>query len=311
MKLSVVIPAYNEADNISTAIKEIKASITDISLIQEWEIIVVDDCSSDGTFDIVQALPDSQIHCVRLSRRSGSHIALRAGLSHALGDAVLCMAADCQDDPGVLKEMLKKWQEGSHTIWGICRQRQEEPLSYRLMALSFYFLLKLLTDKSLHQIDISSANFFLLDKKVVRSLLECHERNTSLFGLISWVGFQQGFVEYNRRLRAQGNSKWSFRTRMRLAMDWIAGFSGLPLRLISLLGLVIALIGFIYAGFIIINAYTGNPPPGWSETIILILVLSGFQMMITGIIGEYLWRNLDETRKRPLYFIEKQTYKQN
>lgn len=306
MKLSIVIPALDEVQNIASMVSEIQAHIAKVSLIHDYEIIVVDDHSTDQTFEIIQSFADSKVRCIRLSRRSGSHVAIRAGLNHAKGDAVLCISADGQDDPSIISEMLKNWKNGSHVIWAI-RKEREESLGYKLMALSFYFVLKLLTSKSLQQINLSNADFFLLDRKVVCSLINCGERNTSLFGLISWIGFRQDYVEYDRRKRSQGTSKWNFHTRMRLATDWIVAFSGLPLRLISLLGFVIAIIGFVYAIIIAINSYTGHPPQGWSETIILILILSGFQMMIMGIIGEYLWKNLDESRQRPLYFIEQRS----
>ena len=306
MKLSVVIPALNEAQNITLTIEEIQASIAKASLIGDYEIIVVDDHSADKTFEVIQALENSKVKCIRLSRSSGSHIAIRAGINNAQGDAVLCISADGQDDPSVLAEMAKKLKAGSHVIWAL-RTHREESFSYKCMVGVFYFILKTMSGKSIHQIDLANADFFLLHRKVVDALMNCGETNTSLMGLISWLGFQQDSVVYHRRKRMQGTSRWSFRSRMRLAADWIIAFSGLPLRLISVLGFAVALLGFVYAIVIVINAYIGHPAPGWSETVVLILVLSGFQMIISGVIGEYLWKNLSETRRRPLYFIEKQS----
>lgn len=303
MKLSVVIPAYNEAENIVATINEVRTCIGSCSSVKTCEIIVVDDCSSDKTFDLAS---QAGARGLRLSRRSGSHVALRAGFSQSSGDIVLCLSADGQDDPSTINEMIEQWKAGNHVVWAL-RRKREEPLSYKLMTMAFYGILKLMTDRSLRQINLSDADFFLMDKKVIAALNQCPERNTSLFGLLTWVGFRQTGVQYNRRPRVAGTSKFNFRTRMRLALDWIVAFSGLPLRLISLLGFAVAGIGFLYALVIILNAYTGTPPPGWSETVILILVLGGFQMMISGIIGEYLWRTLDETRRRPLFFIEKQS----
>jgi len=306
VKLSIVIPAFNEAANIAAAIREVQAAISDVPGIADHEIVVVDDCSTDHTFDTVHGLASPRVRCLRLSRQSGSHVAIRAGLDHAEGDAVLCLSADGQDDPGILKAMMQKWEAGDRVVWALRRFR-EEGISYRLLTGTFYLLLRLLTDKNPQQIDLADADFFLLDRKVVKSITSCPERNTSIFGLISWVGFRQGIIRYDRRPRMGGSSKWSFRSRLRLTVDWIVAFSGLPLRLISLLGLVVAMIGFLYAGVIVVNAYVGKPVAGWSETIILILTMGGLQMLISGIIGEYLWRNLEETRNRPLYFIEKQT----
>jgi dolichol-phosphate mannosyltransferase len=125
--------------------------------------------------------------------------------------------------------------------------------------------------------------------------------------LITWLGFEQGYVEYKRRKRMSGLSKWSFRNRLRFAKDWIIAFSGLPLKLMTIVGFLVALSGFLYSLYIIFNAFTGNPAPGLSSIMVVVLVLSGVQMMMLGVIGEYLWRNIDESRKRPLYFVEKKT----
>lgn len=308
MKLSVVIPAYNEAENISFAIRDVQQAISALRDVNDFEIIVVDDHSSDQTYEEVVKSGEARAKCIRLSRRSGSHVAIRAGISHATGDAVLCVSADGQDDPSVLPKMIEKWKSGQHVVWAM-RNKREEPWSYKLVALMFYLSLRLLTDKTLNQIDFSNADFFLLDRRIVDAVTSCSERNTSLFGLLAWVGYNHGTVHYDRKQRARGKSKWNFRTRLGLAIDWIVAFSGLPLRLISLLGFVVALLGFLYAGFVVVNAYIGHPPPGWSETVILLLVLSGFQMLISGVIGEYIWKNLDEARRRPLFFVEKESRK--
>ena len=148
----------------------------------------------------------------------------------------------------------------------------------------------------------------LLDCRVVEAVNACPEKNTSLFGLIAWMGFRQGTVEYRRQERRSGSSKWNFRSRAQLALDWIVGFSGLPLRLMTVVGAGVSLVGLIYAIHIVRNLFAGNPPEGWSSTMIVILVIGGLQMAMLGIIGEYLWKNLDESRRRPLFFIEKSTF---
>lgn len=307
MKLSVVIPTYNEEENIEKTILELKSSIADIPDIHEYEILVIDDHSEDNTPNVVSKFSQPQLQCIRLSRRCGSHIALRAGIKMASGDFVLCISADGQDDPQALSKMVKLHKEGYHIIWALREERNDESWLSKQGAQFFYKLLGWLVDHQNREIDLSRADFYLLDKLVVDSINSCLEVNTSLFGLISWMGFNQSAVTYHRRKRRSGKSKWSLQSRFNLAKDWIVAFSGLPLKLMSLLGLFIALLGACFAIHVIINYFLGNPVQGWSSLMMTILILGGTQMALLGVIGEYLWRNLDESRRRPLYFIEKHT----
>ena len=309
MNLSVVIPAYNEADNIKATVEELLKVIGRISDIGDVKVVVVDDHSSDNTYDIVRNMKDPRVMCLRLSRRSGSHAALRAGFIESNSDFVMCLSADGQDDPNCLKQMLLKLRSGCNVVWALRKNRNKESLILQLFAKTFYKTLLKLTGSDQSGIDLSRADFYMLDRSVLEAIKSCTERNTSLFGLISWLGFKQEFVEYERRERNSGLSKWSFRSRFRLARDWIVAFSGLPLKLMSLVGFFVALSGFLYALYVIFNAFSGNPIDGWSSIMVAVLILGGIQMIMLGVVGEYLWRNLDESRERPLYFIEKKTQK--
>ena len=306
MRLSIVIPAYNEAGNIRETIDELKRNISQCKSVKDIEVIVVDDHSSDSTFQAVALMKDRKIKCIRLSRRSGSHTALRAGLLNATGDAVLAVSADGQENPAVFNLMLQKIQEGKHVVWGVRRKREENIFS-KFFAFVAYQLITMFIESDISREVLSNTDFFLISRKVVDAVNQFKERNTSLFGLIIWLGFSQDFVVYDRRTRRNEKSKWSFRSKVRAAVSWIVAFSGIPLKLISLLGIMTALLGFAYALFIIIYASLGYTPPGWAEPVILILVLGGIQMVMLGLMGEYLWRNLDETRNRPLYFVEDMT----
>lgn len=305
MILSVVIPAHNEVENIPMIIQKVEESIRAVTLIESYEIIICDDHSSDQSFQRVLSLGKENIKAIRLSRRSGSHTAIRAGLSRAVGDAVLCVSADGQDDPNVLHEMINKIKNGKQIVWGVRRNR-DEPFFNRKFSELFYRLLSLFVPNE-NNIELSNADFYLLDRKVVNAINSCQERNTSLFGLIAWVGFKQDQVTYERKSRMVGKSKWNFKSKLKLTMDWIIAFSGIPLRLITILGTAIATLGFFYALLVIALGLFGNTAPGWASTVILILVLGGIQLVMLGVIGEYLWRTLDEGRKRPLFFIEEET----
>lgn len=304
--LSVIMPAYNEAENLSRLILEVKEIVGQSVHIGDYEILIVDDHSNDHTFRLIKSLNDSRVHCLRLSRRSGSHTALRAGIAHARGDAALCISADGQDDPHILNSMIEKLKNGSQVVWGV-RKKREEPLLMRFFTLVAYRLIKWLVKPEILVSNLSNADFYLLSRRVIEAIARCPERNTSLFGLILWLGFKQDFAEYKRRPRLSGKSKWHFSSSFRLLTDWIIAFSGVPLKLITFLGLLTAGLGFLYALFVIIYKLMGYAKPGWAETVVLILVLGGTQMMMLGVLGEYLWRTLDETKNRPLFFIEDRT----
>ncbi len=314
MKISIVIPAYNEADNICVTLDEIVKSLALTKYSESaWEIIVVDDHSSDDTYELVrkQTVTRPNVRSIRLSRQSGSHVALRAGLKSVEGDVTVCLSADGQDDPNIFQELFTQWEAGKDIVWALRRVRQDEPFFQKLLAHFFYKLL-FLFEEAPADIDLDRADFYLLDRKVVNAINQCHERNSSLFGLIAWLGFNQGYVEYDRRGRRSGESKWNFRSRMRLAKDWIIAFSGLPLKLMTVAGFFVSSAGFLYALLIICRSILyGSPIVGWPSMMTVVLVLGGGQMLMLGVIGEYLWRTLDESRSRPTYFIELDTQRKS
>ena len=307
MTLSVVIPAYNESKNIKTTIREVLSTLDKMPDIDRTEVLVVDDHSSDGTFEAAGGMDDSRVKCLRLSRRCGSHTALRAGMKESTGEAVLFTSADGQDDPACLVDMLKKWRKGAKVVWALRKTRRGEPWYITKPAQAFYRLLTCLGGVEKTDIDISRANFYLLDRIVVNAINNCLERHTSLFGLILWLGFNQDFVEYERRPRRSGKSKWNFRSSLTLAKDWIMGFSGLPLTLMFLVGIVITGVGILYALYMVANIILGNPAESPAVIILAILLVGGIQLITLGLVGEYLWHNLDESRRRPLYLIEKRS----
>lgn len=304
--ISLVIPAYNESLSLPETIAEIRRALDSIpEFSEDFEIIVVDDHSEDETFGVVAALGDPRIICLRLSKRSGSHVALRVGLARARGRVACCLSADGQDDPGALPRMIAAWRDGARVVWALRRNREEEPWRVKLFAQVFYRLLQMLNPGLRGRIDLSRADFYLLDRSVVDALMSCGERNTSLFGLIVWSGFRQVGVEYDRRPRRHGASKWSFTSKMRLALDWIVSFSGVPLRLMTFLGFAISGLGLLYALVVVFRSlFFGAPVLGWPSIVTLILILGGLQLVTLGVFGEYLWRIFDETKKRPLAFVE-------
>tara|TARA_B110001452_G_scaffold91616_1_gene75472 strand:+ start:2766 stop:3698 length:933 start_codon:yes stop_codon:yes gene_type:complete len=306
MKLSVCIPAYNESENLVNTIEEIILEIKKNIDVKSYEFIIVDDHSEDNSFEIIRSLNNQNIRCIKLSKRSGSHVAMRAAIENTNGDIALCLSADGQEDPSILSLMIEKYKSGNNIIWGI-RENRNEPILQKLFASFFYKLIKKFIEESNQNIDLPNADFYLLDIKAIDAIKKCKERNTSLFGLLIWIGFKQDQVKYHRRERRKGKSKWNFKSRTKLAKDWIIGFSAIPLKFITYLGILIATLGFIYAVIILILSLFKMTKPGWAETVIIILILGGVQLTMIGVIGEYLWRTLDETRMRPNYFIQKET----
>lgn len=307
MKLSVVIPAYNESENIQHTLAELNAVIVLNEHIAAAEYIVVDDCSDDDTYEKVVQLSSqfSNVFCIKFSRRSGSHAAIRAGLQKCSGDMALCISADGQDDPVIFDRMIQKVvDQGCEVVWGV-RENRDEPFLQKIYAILFYKILVRVTSTSRSKIDLANADFYLLGRKIINAINECAERNTSLFGLIVWLGFKQDSVVYKRRERRSGKSKWNFKSKTKLAFDWIIAFSGLPLKMMTYLGFLFSILGLLYALVLIWLGISGKTTPGWAEEVILSLIIGGVQMMMLGVLGEYIWRNLDESRKRPLYFIEK------
>ncbi len=307
MQLSVVIPAYDEVLNIPYTINEILEVLKKMKFEANYEIIVVDDHSTDDTFLKVSELRNPQIKCMRLSKRSGSHIALRAGIKSAKGDYVLIFSADGQHDPACLPEMIEKLRIGANVVWAYRKNRKNELWVLRKFAELFYKTLIWMGGVENKAIDMSRADFFMIDKKVIDAINSFDEQHIAIFGLIVWVGFKHDFIVYERRLRRSGKSKWSFKRRLSIAMDWILSFSGLPLKLMIVVGTMFALFSFIYGIIVIVNALVGRPIQGWSSLMVVLLLIGGIQMIMFGIMGEYIWRNLQESRKRRLYFIESST----
>ena len=300
--LSVVTPAYNEEANVPEMYLRLKAVLEAASV--SWEWLVVDDHSRDQTFRAVEALArtDQRVAGLRLSRNFGSHAALSCGLHHARGQCVVLMAADLQDPPEVIPDLLAQWRQGSQVVWAVRASRAGEKTSTTAFARLYYAMMRNLL--GMKEMPATGADFLLMDRLVVDNFNAFQEQDVSILALISWMGFRQGFIEYHKQARLHGRSNWTLKKKLKLAVDSVAGFSYLPVRLMSYAGVVLALLGFLYLGVVIWNRVVGTPAPGWTETTSLILLLGGMQMLMLGILGEYTWRALSAARRRPVYLIE-------
>jgi len=300
--LTVVTPAYNEAENLPLLYQRLCQVLNPLDVAWEW--IVVDDHSADGTFAVIAdiAKDDPRVCGIRFARNFGSHPAIMCGLHHAKGNCSVIIAADLQDPPEIIPKLLGEWHNGAQVVWAVRAGREGEKSSTLRFAQLYYWLMRHVV--GIKEMPATGADFFLIDCRVINAFQQFNESHVSILALITWMGFPQATITYNKQARLHGRSGWSIEKKLKLVIDSVMGFSYLPIRMMSYLGSIIALLGFLYATVIIANALIGRPIQGWSSLMVVVLVLGGIQMLMMGVLGEYLWRALDEARRRPRYLIE-------
>src|SRR5215467_13263796 len=299
---SVIIPVYNERDNVR-AVHQAFCAMAEAEPSLDWEFLFVEDGSTDDTFAILADLnrTDPRVKIVRLSRNYGSHTGAAAGLQFASGHAAVIMAGDLQDHPREIPRFLAKWREGFHVVWGLFASRQDSRLD-RLLSVMFSGLIRRVALPSYRR---GTGSFCLLDRKVIDALNAFPERNRLTSGLILLAGFRQTQIEYDRLGRHAGLSKWSMSRKIKLTIDTLVSFSSLPIRLTSMIGIGMAALSIFYAIFLAVGTlFYGRSVEGWTTIIVLILMLGGLQLCVLGILGEYLWRVCDEVRRRPLFLVQ-------
>ncbi|MBF0157565.1 MAG: glycosyltransferase family 2 protein [Magnetococcales bacterium] len=303
--LTIVTPAFNEAENLPAMYERLRAVLDGAGVTWEW--VVVDDHSQDGTFALLASLAkdDPRLRAVRFSRNFGSHAAIHCGLSLARGECAVVMASDLQDPPEVIPQLLAVWREDNQIIWAVRNRREGEKRTTLLFSRYYYWLMRHIS--SLGRLPPNGADFWLMDRVVIDAYLQFREVNISAMLLIHWLGFQQEVIYYDKQARLHGSSGWSLKKKFKLVLDSVTSFTYFPIRLMSYVGITVAAVGFLYALIIVTNAILGRPVEGWSSLMVVILVLGGIQMGMLGILGEYLWRSHDEARQRPRYLIERRT----
>jgi polyisoprenyl-phosphate glycosyltransferase len=301
--LSVVVPCFNEALNLPLLYERVREVLERQGV--DWELIAVDDHSIDGTFDVAGSLAarDGRVRAIRLARNVGSHLALMCGLRHARGHAAVMIAADMQDPPEIILALLERWREGDQVVWAIRAARKGLSATEEVFSRIFHKIMTRIIGRG--DLGGHGADVFLVDRVAIDALSQCHEGNLSLFSLLAWLGFRQSTVPYVKDERQHGRSGWTFRKKLKLLIDSIAAFSYVPIRIMSLVGIGVACLGFLYALFVIVSAsLIGRQVEGWSSLMVVVLVIGGLQMTMLGVLGEYLWRTLDEARHRPRYNVE-------
>ncbi len=300
-KISIVVPVCNEQGNIPVlvnALQEVLASVT-----YPYKIIFIDDGSSDDTLAILKqrANIDSSIFYISLSRNFGHQNALKAGLDIADGDAVIMMDGDMQHPPELIPVMLELWEKGNDIVYTIRKDHKDLPMMKRKTSTMFYNLINNLSDIELEQ---GTADFRLMDKKVVAIFKDFKETDLFLRGLVKWMGFQQAGIEYEPAQRTQGKSKYTLKKMIRFALQGITSFSTKPLYIATYLGFSFSLVSLLYIPYIGYSYYFGHVISGWTSMIATIAFFGGLQLMILGIIGMYLGKLFLQSKQRPHYIVK-------
>lgn len=300
--LSVVVPLLNEAEGIPRLMARLQPELDRMA--HTYEIIFIDDGSTDATLVVLRVLNDrdARIKTISLSRNFGKEVAVAAGLRYATGDAVILMDSDLQHPPEVLPQFVGLWQQGYDDVFGQRVDRHAESAIYRVMARSFYTAFKVLSRTHLHE---NAGDFRLLSRRAVDALNQLGERSRFNKGLFAWIGFRSIGVDFEASSREIGDSsRWPLRRLFRFAIDGIASFTTIPLRIWSYIGLLVSACAFAYAVvFLIGTIIYGTEVAGFPTLLISILLLSGVQLISLGIIGEYLGRIYEEVKARPLFLV--------
>lgn len=300
-RISVVAPVFNEEETLPEFYHRVQAVMDGLG--EPWELVLVDDGSSDGSFRIARELheQDLRVRVVRFARNFGHQIAITAGMDYARGDAVVTIDSDLQDPPEVIPDLMARWREGYHVVYGVRAEREGETWFKLFTARLFYRLIAALTDV---RIPMEAGDFRLLDRKVVEDMRRLREHRRFIRGMTSWVGYRQAGVPYHRHARFAGQTKYPFRKMFRLALDAITGFSDVPPRLAWTFGAALLVLGVVL-GLVLLGLRLAGQAPLAGQGLMLMaaILLSGAQLLFLGIVGEYLARIYDEVRNRPLYTV--------
>ena len=299
--ISIVVPAFNEEAVLPQFHQTIALVLSELPFV--FELVYINDGSSDNTLSIIKQLreSDKQVTLIDLSRNFGKEIALSAGLQKAAGDAVIVIDADLQDPPELIPELIREWQNGYDVVYAQRTHRKGESLLKRTTAHFFYRIIQRISKIAIPE---DTGDFRILSRRAVNALNTFNEQHRFMKGLFAWIGYRQKAVHYQRDPRHAGETKWNYWKLWNFALDGITSFTIAPLKISTYLGLITAAGAFAYGIYMVIETLIyGNPVAGYPSLIVIILILGGVQLVAIGILGEYLGRIFNETKRRPLYFI--------
>jgi dolichol-phosphate mannosyltransferase len=300
--LSVVVPVFNESDVIETFFARATSALAAIPDC-DYELIFVDDGSRDDSYRKLSAMAagDARVRLIKFSRNFGHQIAITAGIDYARGDCVVVIDADLQDPPEVIAEMVNKWREGFDVVYGRRAERPGETRMKLATAAMFYRLLRRIAKID---IPVDVGDFRLMSRRATDELKKLREKDRFVRGLVTWIGFRQGGVTYGRDKRYAGETKYTYGKMFKFALDGIASFSTVPLKMATWLGYLASACAFVYLLSVFVQKAVGITVEGWATVMVSMLFLGGVQLICLGIIGEYLGRVFNEIKQRPIYVIE-------
>lgn len=298
--LSILTPAFNEATNLDALHARLVATMAQLGI--EWEWVVVDDHSRDETFAVIQRLAaaDGRVRGVRLARNSGSHVAVTCGLHLVRGDAAVMIASDLQDPPETLGSMVERWKSGAQVVWAVRRQRPGDTTHAGFAAVYYWLMRNVVGMKAM---PANGADFFLVDRAVLEAFRKFPERSVSVLALVMWLGFRQEFIEYDKQPRTSGKSGWTLARKITLVVDSVTAFSEAPIRACTLLGVALLAVSVVLL-LVGIARWMRTDHGHLVLMVAAVAGVGGLQLVATGLVGEYVWRALEESRRRPQFVIE-------
>jgi len=305
LMISIITPAFNEAESLPLLYEHLLPSLKNLNM--DWEWVIIDDHSEDDTFAVAKDLAarDKRVRGIRLARNLGSHAAIACGIHAVRGDCAVVMAADLQDPPELLSELVREWTQGYHVVWGARRERPGENASTIRFSRIYFFVMRKIV--GIREMPATGSDYFLIDRLVLDGYCRFNEANMNITALLTWMGFRQKTIFYDKQLRLHGKSGWNLAKKIKIIVDSVTSFSYLPIRIMTLIGMVISFLGFIYAAIVFWRAIVVDTPVGWASIMIVVIIIGGMIMLMMGVLGEYVWRALDEARQRPRFLVENDT----
>ncbi len=301
-KISIIIPVYYNADTLMLLYEDMREKILD--KLGDYEIVMVDDGSGDDSYKVMQQIRDldpENVMLVKLSRNFGEHSAILAGLSKCTGDCAVTKQADLQEDSTLILDMYESWKRGNKVVLAVREERDDSAIK-KFFANLYYSVVRKCIDKNMPK---GGFDCYLLDRQVIKVLEMLDEKNSALTLQVLWVGFQSEKIYFHRKDREVGESRWTLSKKIKLVLDSMMSFSYFPIRFMSGVGFVFALLAFLFIIEVIVEYFvTGAPIRGWSTLTCLVLLSTGLILLMLGILGEYVWRALDASRNRPPFIID-------
>lgn len=309
MKVSIIVPVYYNENNLIPLYYDIKNKFID-KIDFQYELVMVNDGSRDNSYNVMKEIAnvDKNVKIISLSKNFGSHSAILCGLANSTGDCAIIKAADLQEPTEILHNMVNSWQNGNNVVLAV-RSERDEPFMQTFFSDLYYEITRKI---ALPNMPKKGFDVYLIDRKVINVLINIDENNSALTGQILWSGFRTGIVYYKRLAREIGKSKWTLKKKFKFVMDTVYGFTSLPITIVMMIGALSIIIGILWTIVLIILKITGNiSVQGWTSLLIFNILTFGLTMTTLGIIGEYLWRTFDASRKRPPYIIEDSNLEKN